>query len=234
MSPPPRAPVRRALLLACLSVGPLAGCQRPYEDTSVVAYLPRPDELLRLGRVVLVEPGYDGPYPHLPRQVTQALVRAIHERGLFQVSVVGREEPSLKELSLDLDGRKTVRDLALLRRALGVDTALLGQIRHFEPYPRMQLALCLQLVDLKRGRLVWGIEHTWDTSDYGTELRIQEFYRRRMGEELGPLDWRLARVSPNAFHRFVACEVAATLTARTPAAPARASPPPAHAGQQQL
>ena len=103
------------------------------------------------------------------------------------------EEISSRERRREQDGRALVED------------------------PRMQIGLYLQLLDLRRGRLVWGLDHTWDTTDRATEQRIKAFFRSRMRDGYGPLDWRMAVTSPKVFQKFVACEVAETLTPDPPA-----------------
>jgi hypothetical protein len=167
--------------------------------------------------VVLVELSYDDRCPNLRGDMTQALAKAIGDRMLFQVEVVRSDDPEVRELSLRAQGRKTLKDLGELREAFKCDAVLVGLIRHYEPYPRMQMALYLQLLDLKAGRLVWAVDHAWDTRDLATQQRMEEFFDREMADDYGPLDWRIAVVSPRAFQKYVAGEVAGTL---------RVGPPP--------
>ena len=189
----------------------LAGCAQEIRQGGPKPYLPRPEDLTRLGRVVMVELAYDGPHPGLQKDMTDALVSAIRDQGLFHIETVRRDDPRVREAADRLKGRKTFEDLAALRKTLGCDALLVGTIHHFEPYPHMQVALYLQLLDLKNGQLIWGLEHLWDTSDRATEERIRKFFDQRMRKGYGPLDWRLATVRPKAFGKYVACEAAGTL-----------------------
>ncbi len=208
--PNPVRSVAAGLLLLAVS-GALAGCRQEIRPGLPKPFLPRPKELTRLGRVVMLELAYDGPHPALQQAMTSALVSAMRDRGLFHIETVGRDDPRVREASANLKGRKTFEDLAALRKTLGCDALLIGTIHHFEPYPHMQVGLYLQLLDLRNGRLIWGLEHLWDTSDRATEQRVRAFFHKRMRKGYGPLDWRLATVSPKAFGKYVACEVAAAL-----------------------
>ena len=202
------------------------GCAPEPRPTRIGYYLPRPRDLARIHRVAMVELEHDGPCPRLGRDMTQALVKAIQDRILFHVKVVRADDPRLGELPSDLQGCKTLKDLALLRKAFNCDALLVGSICRFEPHPRMQLGLYLQLLDLRRGRLVWGLEHTWDTADRATRLRIREFFRNRRRDDHGVTDWHLALMSPKAFEKYVAFEVADTLRGDPPVVrPARDAMP---------
>lgn len=207
-----------ATLAPLLAAWACAGCGPRTDEGKINFYLPRPQDLTRIGRVAMVELSYDGHHPGLQRGVTDALVTAIRDKSLFHLEVVRSDDPRLEQLPAGLHRRSSYQDLAAVRKTLGCDALLIGSIQRFEPYPRMQVGLLLRLLDLKNGRLVWGLEHTWDTSDQATELRIREFFRSRMRRDYDPLDWRLALVSPRAFHKYVACEVAGTLEAKPPPA----------------
>lgn len=201
----------KALLAALVTTWVCGGCTPKVQPAGIGCYLPRPRDLARIKRVVLVELSYDDRYPHLRGDMTQALAKAIQGRMFFHVEVVRSDDPEVRELSLRAQGRKTLKDLGELREAFKCDAVLVGLIRHYEPYPRMQMALYLQLLDLKAGRLVWAVEHAWDTGDHATQQRMEEFFDRQMGEDYGPLDWRIAMVSPKVFQKYVAREVAETL-----------------------
>ena len=200
-----------AVAAALLAAWACAGCGPKPHRPDVACYLPRPEDLTGLDRVVVAELTGDDESGRLQRDMTQALAKAIQDRRLFHVDVVDGRDRQLRELSRQAQGPKTLKDLAALRRAFQCDALLVGSIRHFEPYPRMQIGLYLQLLDLRRGQLLWGLEHTWDTTDRATEERIRRFFQRTMGDDYGPLDWRLAMTSPKAFQKYVASEVAETL-----------------------
>ena len=204
--------------MALLAALACAGCGPATDRPTVDYYLPNPRALARVSRAVMLELAYEGPHPDLARDMTEAAVRAIRDRRLFHVELVRGDDPRMLELPVRIEGRKTLQDLAALRKAFRCDAIILGSIRRYEPYPRMQIALCLQLLDLRRGRLIWGLEQTWDTTDRVTESRIREFFRKGMRENYGPLDWRLATVSPKVFQKYVAWEVSETFVADAPPA----------------
>jgi len=218
-------PARRAVAAACLLAVWAGGCQGPEQVAPIGYCLPRPQDLARMDRVVMVELSYDGRYHRLGEQMSRSLCRAIQDRQLFHVELVGRDDPRLDGLTEKLERCKTLKDLAMIQRALCCDAVIVGSVRHYEPYPRMQVSLYLQLLDLKQGRLVWGLEHTWDTSDRGTEARIRRHFRRRVREGYDPLDWHLTTISPRFFRKYVACEVAETLEPGPP--PPQGGGPPA-------
>ena len=210
----PRATSEAAVVLICLlAAWALAGCGAGDGETEIGYCLAQPGDLASLSRVVMLELTYDGQHPRLPREMTEELAKAVRGRMLFSVEVVGGEDQRLRDLPARPAGPRTLGNLSALRRALGCDAVLVGSISHFQPYPHMQLGMCVQLLDLRRGRLIWGLEHTWDTADQATERRIQEFFRKTMRDDYAPLDWRIALMSPKVFQKFVACEVAGTLRA---------------------
>jgi hypothetical protein len=98
---------------------------------------------------------------------------------------------------------------------LACDAILVGAVTQFEPYPHMQGGLYLRLVDVRTGRLIWSVDHVWDTADEKVRKRIQAFFEHELGKTDDPLKWRLATVSTQAFDRFVAYEAAGTLPALT-------------------
>ena len=203
--------MRRSLAVACVTAALAAGCDPPEPETAVGYALPDPAHLRRLDSVALVELNHEGPPEGLSRDMTAALAKSIGSRKLFYTKVVRREDPALETTALDA-GPKSVQELAEIRRAVGCNAVLLGSITHFEQYPRMQIGLFLQLFDLREGRIVWALEHTWDTTDRTTEERIREYFNEKMTDEYDPLEWRLAMLSPRVFEKYVAHEVAQTLS----------------------
>jgi hypothetical protein len=81
----------------------------------------------------------------------------------------------------------------------------------FRPHPRMQMGLSLRLLDLKRGQLAWAVDHVWDTTDKAVEKRIERYFNDQIRSGYEPMDSRLIMISPKAFEKFIAYEVAETL-----------------------
>ena len=210
--------LRRAerLLLVALAGG-AAGCfvEPAGNDEAIGFVLSSPREVFRLRRVVFVELGADGVCePGMAWDTTQALSSGIQGRRLFHVDGVRRSDPVCRDLVLDQMGAMTLDDLSRMRKALRCDAVLLGRISHFQPFPRMQLGLVLKLMDLRDGKLLWGVEHVWDTTDRQVENRIRTYFRKYVRSGYEPMDHELVLKSPRAFERFIAHEVSSTLPSR--------------------
>jgi hypothetical protein len=89
-------------------------------------------------------------------------------------------------------------------------------VRDFQQMPRMHASLYLSLVDVNQGRVVWGVDHYWDTTDRLVEKRIKTFYDVRMRSGYDPMHHEIAMASPRTFAKFVAFEAAQTLTSPPP------------------
>ena len=162
-------------------------------------------------RVVLVQLAPDRGPSETADGLTEALYKAFQGRMLFHVDVVERTSPVCRDLPLNKRGNFSLRELERMRDELACDAVVFGRITHCEPYPRRQIGLYLLLLDLRAGRLLWGVDHTWDTTDKETTERLKDYFSDRMRDGYGPADWRMARMSPRMFHEFVAHEVCATL-----------------------
>lgn len=205
------------LVLAC---GLHLGCVPEAPAPAIASHVGPRQSLLRLHRVVLVALQSDENDSAIGDEMTQALFQAVQERKLFHLRVVHRTDPEYRDLPLRARRPCTLEELAAMRKALDCNAVLLGSIQRFEPYPRMKMGLYLRLMDLRRGRLVWAVDHTWDTADRSTELRMKKFFTQRMRSGYDPVRWRLGMLSPKAFGKFVAHEVAGTLPRKEPAVPA--------------
>ena len=208
-----RSAVRRAtltMLAAALVLPAAAGCRGA--QAPPIGYFLRGDlRQMQLGRVVFVELGGDDPQRDVASGTSGALYRAIHAKNLFHVDVVPADHKALRGLHVNRPGGLTLRDLSDLRTALGCDALMVGSMTEFRPYPRMHMGLYLRLLDLRRGRLLWGVDHVWEATEKATQKRIEGFYRRVMREGNDPVESDLASVSPRAFQKFIAWEVAESL-----------------------
>jgi len=204
-------------LLLCGSAAVFVGCAEPrVREAHIGCYAAPRNEILQLRRVGFVELASEQNEAETDEQMTEALFRAIQARHLFHVDVIRRTDPACRDLPLDGKGPYTVRQLAELHRALGYGALLYGWVSDDQPYPRMQLGLHLRLLDLEKGKLLWGIDNIWDTTDRQTELRIQDFFQEEMRTGYDPLQWRLATVSPSVFKKFIAYEITETLPTKMP------------------
>lgn len=195
-------------LLLCSGTMFLAGCR---QVSPIGYYLAPPESLSRINRVVFVELSGQDSYPGIAADMTTTLSHAIQTRRLFRLDVVKKDDPLCKTISLDGQAGFTMQQLRDMRRTFQCDAILLGSVRDFRPHPRTQIGLDLRLLDLKNGRLVWAVDHIWDTTDREVEKRIIRFFNKEMRGGYEPMDWEFAMISPKAFGKFVAYEVANTL-----------------------
>jgi hypothetical protein len=205
-----------ALAGLCLALGCRGPCAKGRPRVNY--YLSSRQELQRVPRVVFVELYEDQGYPKVARDMTDALFKAVQARNLFHLDLVSAADPACRDLPLDGSDGLTMEQLAQIRQALHCDAVLTGKMSHFRPHPRMQIALYLRLLNLRDGKLIWGVGDTWDSTDLQTEGRIREYYDQQVGTGYDPAQWRLVRMSPLMFEKFVAQEVACTLDAPAPPA----------------
>ena len=205
LRPIPAACCAAAMLLG----GCLDGPEPP--EPRVRHHLSSARDVRSLGRVMLVELEHDDAHTKMAREMTTALYGALQSRGLFHVSTVRKDDPICRGMPLDKEEPLTLEELSELRKRLRCVAVLLGRIRAYSPHPRMRTGLYLSLLDLRDGKVVWGVDHVWDTTDGTTQERIKVFYREKLGESYGPADWKLATMSPKHFAKFVAEETAGTL-----------------------
>jgi len=164
-----------------------------------------------INRVVFVELAERNSYPGVAREMTIALSHAVQARGLFGLDVIDRQDPICQSVSAVRRGGLALEEIKKMRQVFQCDGILLGSINDFRPHPRMQLGVSIRMLDLKRGRIVWGVDHVWDTTDKAVEKRIQRFFNDRMRSGYEPMDWQIAMISPKVFEKFIAYELAETL-----------------------
>jgi len=194
------------------------GCAEKPAEPAIGYYLGPRSDLAQVKQVVFVELSEKGTFPGVAEDMTVALSHAIHQRRLFRIDVIDREDPRCKTLSLQDTAAFTIKQLHDMRKAFGCDAVLLGQVRDFRPHPRMQIWLYLRLLDLKEGKLLWAVDQTWDTTDKATEKRMKKFFDKQMQTGLEPIEWELVKIGPKTFQKFVSHEVAATLPSRAESA----------------
>jgi len=206
-----RALPAAVLLFVCLLAS--GGCPSSSPTrVSVNAYGGRAENLARLQRVVLIELTPRRCPPEIAESMTEALFAALQGRKLFHVDLLARTDSACRDLPLDKPGTFTSDEMKVMRKKLGCDAVLLGSVRGFQTYPRMQMGLYLRLVDLEAGTVTWGVDHTtWDTTDKNTEREMKEFFDKVMREGYAPANWRIARMSPRTFQKFVAWKIVETL-----------------------
>lgn len=206
------------LLLAMLSAAALAGCCGPSGQKACPAvirhYLAPPEELIKVGSVAFVELSCDSGLERVSGELDDALYVQLQQKNLFNIIPISRGDRRCQDLPLNQADAFDFKQLAAMRKALGCDSILLGRIYRFEPYPRMKVSVQLRLMDLKRGRLIWSVDHTWDTTDKDLEPRIKEFFEDEVRNGFGPVNEGLVLMSPRMFTKFVAFEAAGTMPCR--------------------
>lgn len=217
-------------IACCLLPLVLSSCghSEPPPEEQIGFYVSSQRDVLRTKRAMLVELRSNSDCPsEIPPDMTKSLAEAIQRLGLFQVDVLKRDTPACRDLPLDRD-TLTLQELALVRQTLACDAVILGEVTQFQSHPRMQLGLKLRLLDLRNGKLVWGIDHTWDGTRRATQYRIQQYFQKEV-RDYEPLNWEFVVNSPRAFEQFVAWDAASTLPSRYVPMPVPAAPqaPPA-------
>jgi hypothetical protein len=195
--------------LLCLGLTVL-GCGFPEDEVTTL-----PNVLTRslggIKRVVFVGLDERNSSHGVAKDMTTALSHAIQARGLFGLDVVDRQDPVCEDVFEVGRGGFTLEQIKELRQTFKCDGILLGSIDDFRPHPRMQLGVSLRMLDLKRGRILWAVDHVWDTTDKAVEERIQRYFREQIRSGYEPMDWRIAMISPKVFEKFIAYELAETL-----------------------
>lgn len=211
----PQLALYAALLSAC-------GCSSvpgpPAADVN--SYLRSPSSVLRLHRVVFISLDDTNCPPDIAQDMTDALAGTIRSRRLFRIERIEKTDPACDGLPLDVRGAMSMRQMEQIRAALNCDAVMFGRVDHFQTHPRMQIGIYVRLIDLTGGDLVWGVDHTWDSTDKQTAERIEHFFGEEMRSGYDPVQWRLGLVSPKIFEKFIAYEAADTLPTRVgPAEP---------------
>lgn len=203
-----------SLILVAIALIACTGCHKDQPGKGVNFYLSSPQELWNIQSVVLLEIPQDDAYPHLAADTTAELFAAIAQRRIFSLEVLKQRDPLAVKMPDPPCSPLSLEQIALMRRELNCDGAMLAEITMFEPYPRMRLGLNVRLVDLRTGHVVWAVDNIWDSTQADLQHRLRRYYLCRTRESSDPLGWRLALTSPRAFQKFVAYEVALTLPER--------------------
>ena len=140
-------------------------------------------------------------------QVRAALAAEIQAAGRFEVVPA----PDRLTAALAAQARRTGRFdqvfVAELGRRFGADALMLGTVTAYRPYNKPLLGLKVQIVDTEHGRVLWAADGLWDTSLRHVVERVRSHYVKRhpMWDQLD--GWKITRLSPARFHRFVAYEL---------------------------
>ena len=193
------------LCTGCKVVQPKA--QTPYGHY----YLDSRGNFSSVDRVALLELGNQSSRVELSDQLTKMMADGLEKKHLFSIRTVDHADPLWSRLNLDEMSARSEEDLALIEQELNVDAVIFGTIKRYRSYPHLLMALHLEMVDVRRGRLLWAMEEVWDSTDRQVELRMKEYYDKEVRQGYQPLDWKIMVTSPRAFNKFVVYEVGQTL-----------------------
>jgi hypothetical protein len=201
-------------VVGLLSVS-LSGCYRQQQAQAMADayYLNPAKDLHDLGRVALVELKDASGHEDIARAATQALFLELQKKQIFSLSRIGRDDPAWKTLQDSLDSRFTMQTLLDMRQTLRCNALMVGAVTEYRPYPRLAIGLRMKLIDLVDGRLLWGVEQVWDTTDRSVQRRIGAYARSELRSGGGPAPEELVMLSSLELIKFAACEVAQTLDA---------------------
>jgi hypothetical protein len=205
--------IKDGMILLLLSVF-LSGCRThssPYTPAANYYYRNPDKRFITIGRVAIVELQNDSSYPQISSDITGSLYQALQKRQVFGLTLIRRNDSAWRSLQLEADATYSLEQLSAIREALKCDGVLLGSVTEYRPYPHMTVGLRLRLLDLRDGKLVWGLEQIWDSADKTTEERIKNYFKSEKRDGFAPLHDKLAAVSPLEFIKFVSYEVAGTL-----------------------
>lgn len=196
-----------ALALMLTGCGPPA----PPSPPKIGYYVATPEDVAKIHQVAVLPLVSGRECEDIARDMTETLVQGLQTRRLFQLDMVKPDEAVAKMIDLGRREPLTLAELSAIRKELRCDAILIGSLLTFEPYPRMKMALRLRLLDLKRGKLLWGVDHVWDTTDQSLEDRMEDYFDDRVAEGFQPMNREVVKLSPREFEKFVAYEVARTL-----------------------
>ena len=206
-------PARISVLLCLAAAALCTGCGGASSPPPIGYWIRSSNCLAGIGRVALVDLSPEQGSAANARGMTEALGKGLQGACEFYGDRVPRADPALRDLTMNKHAEFTDDEVHNMREQLKCDAVLFGAVTQFSTHPRLEIGLSLRLVDLRENCTIWSVDHTWDTTDKQTEARMKEWFDKHMREEYEPAGWRMARMSPLTFQRFIAHEVVATLPA---------------------
>jgi len=203
--------MRRVLVVAAAAVLLSAGCGEEQAAAPLRYYISSPQEVMAVRRIVFIALEHNEHYPRIAGNMTESLYQSLQRKDLFHVELVQRTDPVCEGLPISLDGGFTMNELAEIRQRLKCDAVLFGKITHFQQYPVMKIGLYLQLVDLRKGKAIWSIDHTWDSTNKDAEASLKRYFQKELRGAYAPVNWEMAIMSPLLYQKYVAWEATETL-----------------------
>jgi hypothetical protein len=174
-------------------------------------YLTPDKDLATVGRVDIVEFINESSNPQISGEITRAVFQALQKEQMFGLRLFTLEDTEWKSLLLTPDTSYSLEELQAIRDTLRSDAIITGTVADYQPFPHMSMSLRLSMIDLREGKLLWAVDHTWDTADKETQERIRRYFKNEVRAGYQPLREDLVSISPIEFNKFVAYEVVQTL-----------------------
>ncbi len=174
-------------------------------------YLTPDKDLATVGRVDIVEFTNESSDPQISDEMTRTVFQALQKEQLFGLRLFALDDPQWKSLLVTPAATYSLEQLQTMRDTLRSDAIVTGAVADYQPFPHMSMSLRLSMIDLRDGKLLWAVDHTWDTADKETQELISRYFRNEVRPGYRPLMEDLVSISPIEFNKFVAYEVVQTL-----------------------
>jgi len=174
-------------------------------------YLTADKDLATVGRVDIVEFVNETRAPEIGSEMSRTVFQALQKEQIFGLRLFGLEDSEWKSLLVTPETSYSLEELQAIREALRSDAIITGTVADYQPFPHMSMSLRLSMIDLRDGKLLWAVDHTWDTADKETQERIRRYFKNEVRAGYQPLREDLVSISPIEFNKFVAYEVVQTL-----------------------
>jgi hypothetical protein len=206
-------PDLKKIILFSLLTAIISGCNTDFYQPSVgksaQPYYRNPNKnISNIGKAALVEPENSTSYPQIASDITLKLFQQLQKRQVFGLNIVRTADPEWKNLQIPVDGPQNLQQYADLRKALNCSAIIFGSITEYQPYPHLSVGLRLKMIDLTDGRLIWGLEQIWDSSDKKTLDRARKYLKSQKRGDSEKMNRQLISISSIEFLDFVTYEVA--------------------------
>jgi len=197
-------------LALCVALSALAtGCAGSGPPTKSIVRAPG---LAQVRYVIVMPLENETEYEGETAWIRRAVCEQIAKSNLFDNMVLLRpEDERLVSVVMPARAAAGLEEMAYLHRTYGADAVLQGVLTSYRVYPRPAIGLCMRIIDLKTGEVLFFLDSLWDGNDKTTVKRIQAYYRDILRENDIPYDWEVVLVSPKLYSYYVGNEVARIL-----------------------
>lgn len=164
-----------------------------------------------IGKVALFEPLDETHSQDLSTAFMRIQAKELRKLHTFSVMPVYKSDAYWYNFENTVNGEYDTDVLDAIRKAYGVNAVIFGVITQYESFPKLNIGLRLRMLDLRTGKILWGVENVWDTNDLSTQKQMCEYYKANLKKSFEPLGAEILEVSPREFGKFVATEIASTI-----------------------